>query len=318
MFQHIPTDNIRQILLYLSVAETWSLFQAFHKPRPVLYRAVRSLCFSQQDPNQKMWAPLRCQNRRFSNPFYCPRQHVPVRVHIRIGMRNEPQIHLSAKCGCCGKRTSWKLQDVSYLRKLFVDHRALEDDPWSDNHPLTPYYLSPHVCLAGYYKPLPDHFWRVRQKLDVLDENSVWYPAMILNTTDTHVHVRYLGRNTEALIHKTSPRLAKFGLRVRNWSLETGTRVDFQLFPNGRWRNGIIVRRGDTHYRFLIRDREGYENMVSYNRRNIVWDGMMTKPMGKNGYCARHHVSYTRWHKKGEPVFMSTEGGALTIIDEPS
>lgn len=312
MFQRIPTDAIRQVLLYLSVSDTWSLFQAYHSSRPVFYRAIRSLCLSPVRQDRKMWVPLRCDNRHYSNSFFCPGQHVPVRLQMGVAC-----VHLSAKCSCCEKRTSFPMESVAFVRQQFCHHERLGIDttmPGIIRMPNPPVYLSPHVFLAGYYKPLSETMLVPGRKLEALDGNCVWYPAVIMETTDTHVRIRYLGRYTDDLVPKTSPRLAKFGLRIREWDMCIGTQVDFKPSALHNWRNGTIVGHYDERG-FILLDSGGREKRLVYNGCNILWDGIMTKPMGRNGYCAQHHVSFTRWHKEGLPVYMTTEGGHLRILE---
>lgn len=202
VLQQIPTDNIRLILRYLTIQDTWNLYQASGHTRKTFNRSIKSICLPRKRQNLMMWLRLECDNRVYdmNRKSYNPYQYVPVKLQFRGDL-----VYVSATCPCCDFKSSFKFNNVALVKKLLD----------KDLKP-TPFYVSQDLIFAGHYQCVPESELRPGNIVEVLQETHLhfgpycrWVQAIITSINNTHIVVRYLGFDHVESIHKLSPRLAK-------------------------------------------------------------------------------------------------------------
>lgn len=198
MLNPLPIETIRQILQYLTVKETESLYQASGYPRKFFHPKIRSLCLH-QFPN-KMWLRLSC----IKSVVYgmCPpHQYVPVKIQLR-----ESKFYCAGECPCCKKRTCFQFHSIADVQN--------RSDP--DKKPL-PYYVSENVIMAGYYHPLPQNVQQIGHVVDAVDRDT-WRQAVITFVSKDRLGVRFLFHGHLKVFRKKSPCLAKHGTHTNPWN----------------------------------------------------------------------------------------------------
>lgn len=213
MFQNISTDIVRQVLSYLTVADTRALYEACGCHHKEFHKSMRQMSLM-NFPN-KMWLRLQCNNRVYDYNIYSfnPNQYVPVKIQLR-----QDKFHCAGVCPCCNKRTSFQFDSIATLHQL--------SDPGLE--PI-PYYVAPDIIMVGFYHHLPEEVQQVGHVLDVLDPRyNSWRPAVISNLDKTHLHVRYFLSDYQDVVNKKSPRLALLGTHTDPWN-NRGNRYNTKL-----------------------------------------------------------------------------------------
>lgn len=235
MLNSLPTESIRQILHYLTVKETESLYQACGYTHKFFHQKIRSLCLH-QFPN-KMWLRLPCKKCDYG--IY-PYQYVPVKIQLR-----EAKFYCAGECQCCKKRTCFQFHSIAVIKNL--------SDP---DRKIYPFYVSENIIMAGYYYPLPEHVQQVGHVVDALN-GDWWCQAVITFVTRDRIGVRFLFRGHLKVFKKTSPCLATHGQHTNPWN-ERNRRFHSRLL-NTQWNTegqAVYLQYNKGEHAFRIMEEE--------------------------------------------------------------